>query len=82
MYGGHPQTKMSPQSSVATNTSATKIVQRFEEMKRKANSIDNNEFRDLPELECGECGRLVSFGGCDNLAEQQFTVDTVCRCNL
>ena len=72
--------RMSPQSSVATNQA--KIVQRFEEMKRKSNSIDDDEFRDLPELECGEYGRLVSFGGCDNLAEQQFTVDNVCRCNL
>ena len=71
-----------PSQSVATNTSATKLVQRFEEMKRKSNSIDDDEFRDLPALECGECGRLVSFGGCANLLEHQFTVDTVCRCNL
>lgn len=58
------------------------IEQKFEEMKKRATNINETDFRDLPALECARCSCCVSFGGCDNFEQQQFTVANVCRCNL
>ena len=74
---------MSPQPGLVPTPSPTpisEICQRFESMKRRALETNDHYFCDLPALECEKCGKCISFGGCDNFAAQQFTIEHVCHC--
>lgn len=57
------------------------IQDKFEEMKTEALQLDST-FHTLPALECGDCGKCVTFGGCSTFLEKQFTVNDLCKCNL
>lgn len=59
----------------------TKRQIRFEFLKEKALSINCKTFEDLPQLICGTCTQICSFGGIKTFIEENFTEWNICMCS-
>lgn len=72
---------LSPQHTPTPNTTILTLDVKYEQLKREALETNCVDFCDLPPLQCGECGKHATFGGCRMFVLNNYSVDEMCTCN-
>ena len=64
------------------NNLSTTLYHKYRQYILSALQETSEDFRDLPPLSCGRCGKCAHFGGIDTFLESRFTINDVCDCEF